>query len=180
MVMSDGVHDNLHPAMLNITPKDLNLNFEDWQAAESVLNVEDVACNFRVKFLADLLENVPITPSNIVNRVIEHSIEITKSSREFMQENPGKRLPRDYGLYPGKMDHTTCLVFRVGRGDDPVAPIGTAFVFFFPFLAFPPRFSPSTQPTTDPKSIPTCQSLSLWQKAPTSFLFTAAPLQKER
>jgi hypothetical protein len=38
----------------------------------------------------------------------------TRSSREFMVTNPGKRLPKDYKRYPGKMDHATCLTFKVG------------------------------------------------------------------
>jgi hypothetical protein len=31
-----------------------------------------------------------------------------------MENNPGKKLPKDYVKYPGKMDHATCVAFEVG------------------------------------------------------------------
>lgn len=34
--------------------------------------------------------------------------------RTFMEENHGKKVPKDYGLLPGKLDHTTALSFKVG------------------------------------------------------------------
>merc|ERR1712137_100269 len=117
LVVSDGVHDNLHPEMLNISPRDLKLDFNDWAAAGEVVDVEEIASNFRVRFLADLIGDLEYTPINILERVIQHSVNTTKSSRDFMENNPGRRLPRDYSLYPGKMDHTTCVIFRIGNSD---------------------------------------------------------------
>lgn len=32
-----------------------------------------------------------------------------------MQKNPGKRVPEDYELFPGKLDHTTCLTVKIGK-----------------------------------------------------------------
>ena len=46
-----------------------------------------------------------------------------------METQPGKRLPKDYALYPGKMDHTTCVIFKVGAADFQ-NPISQKFVFF--------------------------------------------------
>lgn len=46
---------------------------------------------------------------------MNHCDQITRASREWMQNNFGKELPRDYEQYPGKMDHTTCVVVRVGN-----------------------------------------------------------------
>ena len=40
-------------------------------------------------------------------------------SQTFMQENPGKRLPNDYTRFPGKMDHTTLIVLKVGEYELP-------------------------------------------------------------
>merc|ERR1712188_222000 len=31
------------------------------------------------------------------------------------EQNPKKKQPKDYTSFPGKMDHTTCVVFRVGK-----------------------------------------------------------------
>lgn len=51
--------------------------------------------------------------------LLHHAKTVTKYSRKWMQEHPTARMPdarskkRDPSML-GKMDHTTCLVFRVG------------------------------------------------------------------
>lgn len=32
-----------------------------------------------------------------------------------MEQNPKDKLPLDYKAYPGKMDHATCVVIKVGK-----------------------------------------------------------------
>ena len=56
-----------------------------------------------------------IVPSSIVNKLLDHCTKLTKNGREWLESNPGKRMPFDYVKYPGKMDHTTCLAFQVGQ-----------------------------------------------------------------
>ena len=114
MLMSDGVHDNLHPEMLGISPRELKLDFDDWKNADPSIDVDDICNHFRTKLLKDILGEMEYNPKNIVHKVLKHALETTKSSREFMEQNPGKRLPKDYHKYPGKMDHTTIICFRVG------------------------------------------------------------------
>jgi len=53
-------------------------------------------------------------PSLITGKLIEHAWTVTKAGREWMEQNPGKKLPKDYIRYPGKMDHATCVSFEVG------------------------------------------------------------------
>mmetsp|Transcript_10240 Transcript_10240/g.41702 ORF Transcript_10240/g.41702 Transcript_10240/m.41702 type:complete len:1397 (+) Transcript_10240:115-4305(+) len=53
-------------------------------------------------------------PLDIVRQLTCYCREICAASAEWMRENPSKRLPKDYRLYPGKMDHTTCVCFVVG------------------------------------------------------------------
>lgn len=124
MVMSDGVHDNLHPGSLNILPKDLKLNYETWDDASKDMSVEEVASRFRVRYLGELLGDVKYTPLNVLECAVTHSEKTTEASRDFMENQPGKRLPKDYSLYPGKMDHTTCVTFTVGPADfqHPISP----------------------------------------------------------
>ena len=114
MVVSDGVHDNLHPEMLSITPRDLKLDFETWADAAKVIDIEEVASKYRVQCLEHFISDIHCTPNNIVKKIISHCNTVTKSSREWMQTNVSQALPQDYGKYPGKMDHTTCVVFKVG------------------------------------------------------------------
>jgi len=49
------------------------------------------------------------------NRVVEYAIATTASTREFMEQNPDKKLPSDYTKYPGKVDHTSCACVKVGK-----------------------------------------------------------------
>ena len=124
MVMSDGIHDNLHPQSLDISPKELKLRYNTWEEASKEISVEEIASRFRVKFLQYMLGERSYTPLNILDCSIKLSEDATYTSREFMETQPGKRLPKDYRLYPGKMDHTTGLIFRVGPADfqSPISP----------------------------------------------------------
>ena len=45
----------------------------------------------------------------------ELQLQITENSRQFMVNNPNSRLPKDYTKYPGKVDHTSVVCFRVGE-----------------------------------------------------------------
>ncbi len=48
-----------------------------------------------------------------VNMLTKHCYDFTKSSRDFMETNPGKKQPADYKLFPGKLDHTTAIAIKV-------------------------------------------------------------------
>jgi len=39
----------------------------------------------------------------------------TKATRSFMEQNPGSPQSSDYKEYPGKVDHSTCVVMKVGH-----------------------------------------------------------------
>jgi len=42
-------------------------------------------------------------------------MDVTGNGREFMEQHPNTALEHDYVKYPGKMDHTTCVAFKIGR-----------------------------------------------------------------
>eukprot|EP01112_Ceratiomyxa_fruticulosa_P000907 TRINITY_DN1085_c0_g1_i1.p1 TRINITY_DN1085_c0_g1~~TRINITY_DN1085_c0_g1_i1.p1 ORF type:complete len:412 (+),score=76.02 TRINITY_DN1085_c0_g1_i1:415-1650(+) len=52
-------------------------------------------------------------PEEITSRIINHCVELTSKSRDFMQENPKSKQPSDFVSFPGKMDHTTCVTYKV-------------------------------------------------------------------
>ncbi|KAM9964979.1 hypothetical protein ACTFIW_004776 [Dictyostelium discoideum] len=117
MIVSDGVHDNLDPKHLGKTPNDMskefNLNGEKWTDVD--FSKALVAKN---AFTASLLETLAADstdPNEISNRILEHCWNTTVASRFFMENNAGKRLPEDYSKYPGKMDHTSIICFKVGH-----------------------------------------------------------------
>jgi len=49
----------------------------------------------------------------IVQRLMNHCLATNRNAAIFMQDNPSKKLPKDYQRYPGKMDHTTCAALRI-------------------------------------------------------------------
>lgn len=51
----------------------------------------------------------------VVDVLLQHCVNITKTSREFMEQNPKQKLPSDFKNYPGKLDHATCVCIRVGH-----------------------------------------------------------------
>eukprot|EP01102_Stenamoeba_stenopodia_P000975 TRINITY_DN10885_c0_g1_i1.p1 TRINITY_DN10885_c0_g1~~TRINITY_DN10885_c0_g1_i1.p1 ORF type:complete len:530 (+),score=88.89 TRINITY_DN10885_c0_g1_i1:281-1870(+) len=112
--VSDGVHDNLDPQHHGLKPKAVNIPLDDWE--EVVKNVDEVV-EKKTKYATDFLEKMfkdgEVTPLAVTARLLEHARNITKPGRVFMETNPNKRVPRDEVSYPGKMDHTTCLSFRI-------------------------------------------------------------------
>ncbi len=119
MIMSDGVHDNLDPMSLGKLPKDLGLSAVKWTDVPA-REAERAKDAFMLRLGADLLGR-PESPKQAGVLLLQHALNITQPSRDFMITNPKLRLPSDYTLYPGKMDHTTCLTVRVGYRADPAA-----------------------------------------------------------
>eukprot|EP01127_Copromyxa_protea_P023880 TRINITY_DN9166_c0_g1_i1.p1 TRINITY_DN9166_c0_g1~~TRINITY_DN9166_c0_g1_i1.p1 ORF type:complete len:1278 (-),score=216.41 TRINITY_DN9166_c0_g1_i1:172-4005(-) len=123
MVCTDGVHDNLDPQGHGLVPMDLGLTgdgYEDWDKNDPA-QVEQVKIEYQNKCLQEIFMSVvsktgksvdDVTLDELSEAVINYCLEKTKPSREFMQDNPTKPLPKDYKLYPGKMDHITCLFIR--------------------------------------------------------------------
>jgi len=49
----------------------------------------------------------------ITKTIIDYCVKTTLSSRQFMENYPKRRTPEDRRVYPGKMDHTTCVCFEI-------------------------------------------------------------------
>jgi len=115
-VVSDGVHDNLDPQSLGVEPQQLLMDELTWN------DVNDKRCQtaktqFRARLVSMLMSQHNWTVQNVTTRLLKHSLNVTKKTREWMQSNPRKREPTNYAQYPGKMDHTTCLAIRVGAAN---------------------------------------------------------------
>jgi len=116
---SDGVHDCLDPETLGKTPVEVGLTgYERWKDVDYD-TAEDVKNRFRCEWVEALIKDfqkklVEVSPKNLTRAIIHHCVSTTSLTREFMEQNPSLDEPDDYKLYPGKMDHTTCLCFRVG------------------------------------------------------------------
>lgn len=137
LCVSDGVHDNLDPQILGISPKDVDSTlygkFNDWKSFSNDDEIEKVKTHHMQKLMSDELicggeeerkmrqkifahtdEESPISPESITNRIMKHCLSVTGKGREWMEQNPKEKLPMDYSSFPGKMDHATAVVVRVG------------------------------------------------------------------
>jgi hypothetical protein len=99
-------------------PRDVGvLDSKEWDLKDpEVGKKKDAwAMQFMERLLLEgLSKDSPISPDHIVSRFLNHAETTTQSSRDFMRDFPGKRLPHDFKTYPGKMDHATCVAFTVG------------------------------------------------------------------
>ena len=145
MIVSDGVHDNLDPAHLGFLPRDLGIEADEWDTVPDFEVSEDVKNEYRIKLLEKIIfgeldsaakkreqknnnnktspreskvpeggRGLPL-PLEIVNNITSYCVETCAASGAWMATNPRKRLPKDYRLYPGKMDHTTCVCVKIGE-----------------------------------------------------------------
>lgn len=139
LLLSDGVHDNLDPQTLGKLPKDIGPEWEhisDWNSFSSDEEIQKAKTQYMLKLLAnDLIlgreeqknlrmkvfsvtssENeFPFSPSYISNRILRHCLYCTGRGREWMEQNPKEKLPNDYVEFPGKMDHATCAILKIGN-----------------------------------------------------------------
>jgi len=114
ILCSDGVYDNFDPVFLGKKPRDIGLNYDDWKAVPDDV-VERSKESFVTNYAAGLLKPLSrVTPTTLADTWIKHAVQQTAGARRFMEENPGKRQPNDYKLFPGKMDHTSALAYLVG------------------------------------------------------------------
>lgn len=121
LVVSDGVHDNLDPEHLGLSPNDVGVDQDKWDSNFEAL--EKAKHLFRSSCLMQKIrgsnEEVRPTPEDAVNRLLDHCKHVTQRSRQWMMANPTRRLPNDHINFPGKMDHTSCIAVAVGRRQQP-------------------------------------------------------------
>ncbi|GAM23843.1 hypothetical protein SAMD00019534_070180 [Acytostelium subglobosum LB1] len=117
ILMSDGVHDNLDPQSIGVTPRELQLPHDNWSDMEFE-KIQESKSKYMQEFLKKKIRGLqvddPLSAKLVVDRLIDHVVETTRSSRDFMVNSPSKPLPDDLKAYPGKMDHSTCVAFKVG------------------------------------------------------------------
>jgi serine/threonine protein phosphatase PrpC len=108
VLVSDGVHDNLDPESLNIDPQAVGLDYAGWPEVplDERTRARDI---YRADLVAQHIDNTR-SPSDIAVNLLKWVRKVTENKRQFMESNSGKEEPAEL---PGKMDHTTAVVFRV-------------------------------------------------------------------
>jgi len=131
LCVTDGIHDNFDPQLLGLQPKDLKIGLTQsaemtWSEAENAIpdDVDSAKSKYRCKLIEKEINRAnksndwsKVTCSDISQSVLEYCSKLTQSTRDFMQSNPGKRQPNDYVNFPGKTDHSTIVVTKVGCFD---------------------------------------------------------------
>jgi len=112
LIVSDGIHDNLDPQYLGKPPTEVSISKNKWEDVDPNV-AEEARDSYRQNFITKFIETNNGDPQAIATDILKHCQVVTQSSRDFMLSNIGKKLPSDYVLYPGKMDHTTCVIFKV-------------------------------------------------------------------
>mmetsp|Transcript_32822 Transcript_32822/g.82380 ORF Transcript_32822/g.82380 Transcript_32822/m.82380 type:complete len:865 (+) Transcript_32822:335-2929(+) len=113
LLMTDGVHDNLNPLLLGEAACDYGL--ESWDELALPDSSYTMDALKEAKLLALLREDRPQSPAQITGMLMSHCQRTTEPSQRFLAEKPDQPLPTDYAAYPGKMDHSTCVCYVVGR-----------------------------------------------------------------
>lgn len=140
-LVSDGVHDNLDPETLGKSLEfsirrnadlakellDLKVDketediiippeYEDnvgWEKI-ALLNGELLKTEYREYSMARfMVDNAISNPAQLVDILFEHCKKTTKAARDYMEANANQRHPPDYVEFPGKMDHTSAIVYRL-------------------------------------------------------------------
>lgn len=140
-LVSDGVHDNLDPETLgksldfslkrnpHLARQVFKLEVDD---ANQAVTIPEAMCTnaawesiaieqgellkaeYREHMISNFITSNQVTkPSQLVDILFTHCKQSTHASRNFMETNQNKSHPPDYVTYPGKMDHTTAIVYRV-------------------------------------------------------------------
>lgn len=135
--MTDGVHDNLDPETLRISPLKLGLNSESWKdvSPEEALAVRRKFRETRISQILGLqmmsaYEPKTYSPFEITSRILDYvqrSTEMLRSAeekgailqRDWDKMNPDERIVLKNEIIrlqresPGKYDHSTCMTILV-------------------------------------------------------------------
>ena len=52
---------------------------------------------------------------SVSQHLVNYCYQLTEKSRKFMLNNPNQRIPSDFTVYPGKVDHCSIVAFQVGE-----------------------------------------------------------------
>eukprot|EP01124_Arcella_intermedia_P002081 TRINITY_DN11142_c0_g1_i1.p1 TRINITY_DN11142_c0_g1~~TRINITY_DN11142_c0_g1_i1.p1 ORF type:complete len:1417 (-),score=314.61 TRINITY_DN11142_c0_g1_i1:21-4271(-) len=134
VVSSDGVYDNLDPQSLGVELSETGIpgtegkswvDLTDSPSDQPLVQlIEEYKSNYTLELLKKLFMQIPeesgvplkdITPQHIAQKLITYSQDTTKNIRDFMEQNPNNAQPPDSKNYPGKVDHATCVVMKVGK-----------------------------------------------------------------
>mmetsp|Transcript_14184 Transcript_14184/g.36229 ORF Transcript_14184/g.36229 Transcript_14184/m.36229 type:complete len:855 (-) Transcript_14184:59-2623(-) len=115
VLCSDGIHDNFDPQIMGLDPKDCNVDSESWEALDplsAISSKAEFSESYVAKELASFAADGSLSPSKVGTFMATQAWELSQAGRNEMESHPSVRLPQQYKLYPGKMDHVSAICFR--------------------------------------------------------------------
>ncbi len=109
LTCSDGITDCFDPEMRGLMPEDLEKGRGPVWEPDNISHVK-----LKQKYMLSEIEQLIGKENNIVtlSEIIEKFIgKLTMPSKVFMINNPIKALPKDYKIFPGKLDHSNSVWF---------------------------------------------------------------------
>jgi len=110
LMMTAGVYQNFDPQYLGMSPAEFNLKQNKWSDCKPS-KVDSVKTSFIDNLIKTVVEKAK-SPVEISGALLHHVKLVTTARRAYI-ENEGKMPPKNYYLYPGKLDHATVSCFRV-------------------------------------------------------------------
>ncbi|PRP83135.1 cyclophilin B [Planoprotostelium fungivorum] len=111
LLMSDGVHDNITPKSLGLSPSEEGLQVPEnqWENMPDL----DLYMSKRMEQKITQLTAGSTDPEEANQKILDYCFNLTQPLRDLYTrvDNPGKY---DVKEYPGKPDHTTCITIKVG------------------------------------------------------------------
>eukprot|EP01087_Luapelamoeba_hula_P010704 TRINITY_DN2840_c0_g1_i1.p1 TRINITY_DN2840_c0_g1~~TRINITY_DN2840_c0_g1_i1.p1 ORF type:complete len:683 (-),score=113.32 TRINITY_DN2840_c0_g1_i1:34-2082(-) len=120
IIVTDGVYDNYDPYHRGVPPRQLGLDVDKWGDLDRELALAQTGEFMMEKMTETFLAKTGgnrVTPHDVVISLTQGCEQLVRKSSQWMENNPNIGLPVNYAEYPGKMDHATCLCFRVGHND---------------------------------------------------------------
>ncbi|MDP2437791.1 MAG: hypothetical protein Q8P67_18780 [archaeon] len=161
VLMSDGIHDNLDLTNLGgipadqaqQAPPDILYGRSSWRAL-SEKELATAKDRYLVWRLGQLFPDPSSLSCDHINRVLlDYVFCVTDKQRQFMQADARLKQPDDLAQYPGKLDHSSLVTFRIGEISDPSKVTTHTSVYSHP-LSLPPQFDNNISPETSCSSSP--------------------------
>jgi len=113
--LTDGVYSNFDPEYQGILPDFFGLPDKTWDVIPEAV-VAGIKRKYLLKEMEKIINAIPIEELNtttIVDKFHIYIFNIINPTRAFMEKNPTQRVPANYAVYPGRLDHATILVYKI-------------------------------------------------------------------
>lgn len=124
ILCTDGIHDSFDPELMGKTPHEISSYLKNeeismtidqfqWDNLEPHI-VDRLKQEYSTSMLEKILSEIEHPPNSrkVTKALVNYCIKQTRNLREFYDQVK-KQSSVDYKLFPGRLDHATCLAFQI-------------------------------------------------------------------